>query len=305
LDDIIVFSADIPTQLRRLEAIFERLQKASLKLKPSKCSFRQRRVSFLDYEISESGVQTDPQKIAAVVNWPVPKKLREVRGFLSLCGYYRRFVESFSKVAAPLHALTKKNQTFHWSNDCQQSFDLLKQKLINAPILSLPRDSGQYLIDTDASDTGIGAVLSQIQDGEERVISYASRLYSDTEKRYCVTRKELLAVVFFLKHFRRYLLGRPFLIRTDHAALQWLRRTPQPIGQQSRWLEILEEFDFVIEHRPGAQHANADALSRRPCRQCGKCETHESVNVFNAIEPNHANELDWSPEALAKSQRDD
>jgi hypothetical protein len=305
LDDIIVFSADIPTHLRRLETIFERLQKASLKLKPSKCSFLQRHVSFLGYEISESGVQTDPQKIEAVVNWPVPKKLREVRGFLGLCGYYRRFVENFSKVAAPLHALTKKNQTFHWSNDCQQSFDLLKQKLINAPILSLPRDGGRYLIDTDASDSGIGAVLSQIQDGEERVISYASRLYSDTEKRYCVTRKELLAVVFFLKYFRQYLLGRPFLIRTDHAALQWLRRTPQPIGQQSRWLEILEEFDFVIEHRPGAQHANADALSRRPCRQCGKCETDESVNVVNAIESSHANELDWSPEALAKSQRDD
>ena len=131
--------------------------------------------------------------------------------------------------------------------------------------MTLPRDEGAYVLVTDASDHGIGAVLSQIQNGEEKVIGYASRLYSDAEKRYCVTRKELLAVVFFRKHFWQYLLGKPFLVRTDHFALQWLQRTPEPIGQQSRWLEVMEEFNFTIEHRPGAKHIHADALSRRPC----------------------------------------
>jgi transposase InsO family protein len=305
LDDIIVFSDDIASHLVRLEKIFERLNQASLKLKPSKCSFLQRRVNFLGYIISENGIGTDSAKIEAVANWPVPRKLKEVRGFLGLCGYYRKFVKNFSEIAAPLHALTKKNQAFLWSEDCQSAFSQLKQKLTEAPILSLPLDCGTYIVDTDASDHGIGAILSQVQDGEERVISYASRLYSDAEKRYCVTRKELLAVVFFLKHFRQYLLGKPFLVRTDHAALQWLRRTPQPIGQQSRWLEVLEEFDFTVEHRPGSKHANADALSRRPCRQCGLCGTEEGYNVVNAVELDSGGHIDWSPEGIAKAQRED
>jgi hypothetical protein len=132
----------------------------------------------------------------------------------------------------------------------------------------MPKDNGDYRLDTDASNNSIGAVLSQIQDGEERVVAYASRLLTQQEKNYCVTRRELLAVVYFMKHFRPYLLGRKFLVRTDHAALKWLRNMPEPVGQQARWLELLEEYDFEIEHRPGKKHANADALSRRPCRQC-------------------------------------
>jgi len=201
----------------------------------------------------------------------IPPRLREVRGFLELCGYYRRFVPNFSDVAAPLHAMAKKNVVCRWSPECQKSFDELKDKLTKAPILALPLDEGTYILDTDDSDHGIGTVLSQVQDGQDKVISYASRLYSTAERLYCVTRKELLAVVFFLEQFRQYLLGRSFTVRTDHAALQWLRRTPEPIGQQSRWLEILEEFNFIEEHRAGKKHENANALSRRSCRQCGVC----------------------------------
>ena len=271
LDDIIVFSRDLHTHLERLELIFERLRQANLKLKPSKCCLLQRKVEFLGYNVSAEGVETDEKKVESVVNWPVPSKLKEVRGFLGLCSYYRRFVKQFSEIAAPLHALQKKGCPFVWSGECQTAFETLKRKLTEAPVLALPRDQGMFILDTDASNHGIGAVLSQVQDGEEKVISYASRLYSNAEHRYCVTRKELLGVVFFLKHFRQYLLGRPFLVRTDHAALQWLRRTPEPIGQQGRWLEQLEEFDFTVQHRPGAKHSNADALSHRPCRQCGFC----------------------------------
>ena len=215
LDDIIVFSTDLPTHLQRLELVFERLAQAGLKLKPSKCAFLQRSVDFLGYKVSSQGITTDERKTEAVVEWPVPTKLREVRGFLGLCGYYRRFVHNFSEIAAPLHAMTRKNVPFQWTHQCQTAFDTLKCKLTTAPILALPRDEGQYIMDTDASDHGIGAVLSQIQDGEDRVVSYASRLYSTAEQRYCVTRKELLAVVFFMKQFRQYLLGRPFLVRTD------------------------------------------------------------------------------------------
>jgi len=217
-------------------------------------------------------------------------------------------VEGFSDIAAPLHALTKKNHVFSWTNECQQSFDCLKQKLTEAPILSLPLDDCPYVLDTDASDHGIGAVLSQVQNGEERVICYASRLYSDAEKRYCVTRKELLAVVFFMKHFQQYLLGVQFVVRTDHAALQWLRRTPEPIGQQSRWLEVLEEFNFSVEHRPGTKHGNADALSRRPCRQCGLCGTENTGQdnfAIRAVALDGDSTRDWSTETLANAQAGD
>ena len=130
-------------------------------------------------------------------------------------------------------------------------------------MLALPDDEGQFILDTDASDSAIGAVLSQIQNGEERPVCYASQLYDKHQRNYNVTRKELLALVTFVKKFRQYLLGRHFVIRTDHAALTWLRRCSEPIGQQARWLEILEEFDFDVIHRPGIRHTNADSLSRR------------------------------------------
>jgi len=308
LDDIIVFSPDVATHLERLEVVLACLRRANLKLKPNKCSFLHRSVDFLGYKVSGRGIETDERKIDAVIRWPVPTKLREVRGFLGLCGYYRRFVHNFSEVAAPLHALTKKNVPFRWTQACQTAFETLKDQLTTAPILVLPRDEGEYILDTDASDHGIGAVLSQVHDGEEKVVSYASRLYSAAEQHYCVTRKELLAVVFFMKQFRQYLLGRPFRVRTDHAALQWLRRTPEPIGQQSRWLEVLEEFTFQVEHRPGRKHENADALSRRPCRQCGLCAPQTSVTEavgVRALQLDHHDTVVWSTEAIKCAQERD
>ena len=146
----------------------------------------------------------------------------------------------------------------------------------------MPSDHGQYILDTDCSGQAAGAVLSQIQDGVEKVIAYASRALSKSERNYCITRQELLNVVFFVKYFRCYLLGHHFKLRTDHAALRWLRSTPEPIGQQSRWLKILEEFSFDIEHRPGRLHVNADAMSRMPCKQCGmdQEEPPSSVRVL-------------------------
>ena len=154
----------------------------------------------------------------------------------------------------------------------------MKQKLTSVPILALPDWSKPFIIDTDASDTGIGAVLSQLQDdGRECVIAYASRLLTKQERNYCVTRKELLAVVTFLQHFRQYLIGAMFTIRTDHSALTWLQNFKQPEGQLTRWLEKLQEFQFTIVHRPGRTHGNADSLSRQPVRHCGK----ECLDVHN------------------------
>ena len=281
LDDIILFSKTIAEHFVRLRQIFDRLRSANLKLKPSKCHLLRRTVTFLGHVITENGIATDPEKIESVESWPVPRNLTELRSFLGLSSYYRRFVKNFALIAAPLHALTGKGIRFQWTSACQAAFDELKVRLTSSPVLAMPTDDGEYRLDTDASNNSIGAVLSQVQNDEERVIAYASRLLSSAEKNYCVTRRELLAVVFFTKYFRPYLLGHEFTIRTDHSALKWLKDTPEPIGQQARWLERLEEFNYRVEHRPGSKHGNADAMSRKPCRQCHREDPLDVVPSVN------------------------
>jgi len=269
LDDVIIFGNDLDQHIERLRQVLQRLREAHLKLKPSKCQLLRKTVSFLGHVMTPDGVAVDPSKVEDVAAWPVPERLTEVRAFLGLCSYYRRFIRSFSAIAAPLFALTKKGRVFDWTDECQDSFVRLKVALTTAPVLTLPKNEGIYVLDCDASDVGIGAVLSQRVEGEERVIAYGSRLLSTAEVKYCITRKELLAIVYFVKYYRQYLLGRKFELRTDHAALRWLWKTPEPIGQQGRWLERLSEYEFEIIHRLGRRHGNADALSRKPCRQCG------------------------------------
>lgn len=299
LDDIIIFAEDLDTHLQRLELVLKRLREVNLKLKPSKCKLLQKRVLFLGHIVSDQGIATDPEKVQAVRDWPVPRKLRDVRAFIGLCSYYRKFVPNFAQVARPLHALTKKGIKFEWSSQCEEAFQTLKERLTKAPILALPTDSDKYILDTDASGESIGAVLSQMQGTEERVICFGSRVCSPAERNYDVTRRELLAIVFFLKTFRPYLLGRKFELRTDHSALQWLKKTPVLIGQQARWLSIIEEFDFDIRHRAGSAHRNADALSRRPPQINMIVENEES----SAIQSDPTD--DWLPEELAKEQRND
>ena len=280
LDDIIVFASNFDEHLSRLEQVFQRLRSANLKVKPSKCKLFQKRVEFLGHVVSAAGIEMQPDKVLAVRTWPVPKNLHELRSFIGLCSYYRKFIAGFADVAAPLNSLMAKNKPFIWTEQQNEAFDQLKERLTTAPILAMPRDGGLFYLDTDASDCGLGAVLSQIQDNSERVIAYASRTLNNAEKNYCVTRKELLAVVYGLKQFRQFLLGRHFIIRTDHSALQWLQKTPEPIAQQARWLAYIEQFDYAIEHRPGVRHGNADALSRRPqsCRNCSACRNNYDLN---------------------------
>ena len=243
-----------------------------------------------------------------VTEWPVPENVTEVRSFLGLCSYYRRFVAAFATIAAPLHALTSKARRFEWNQECQDAFEDLKKRLTSAPVLAMPLDEGRYYLDTDASYGSIGAVLSQVQEGQEKVIAYASRTLNRPEQNYCVTRKELLAIVYYMKAFKQYLLGREFTVRTDHAALQWLMKTPNPIGQQARWLDILGEFQFKVVHRPGRAHQNADAMSRRPCRQCGvESEETETLRLCT-IQIDNAAELEnhgWNIDALATATDED
>ena len=270
LDDLIVFAATVQEELTRLRRVFNQLRSAGLKLKPAKCNLFQKSVVYLGHVVSNDGIATDPEKIRAVQDWPTPRTVREVRSFLGLASYYRRYIKSFADIARPLHRLTEKKRQFTWDDNCEEAFNELKRKLTTSPILAYPTTGGEFILDTDASDSGIGAVLSQVQDGTERVVGYASRALSKPERNYCVTRRELLAVVHFVKNFRQYLYGQKFTIRTDHGALRWLLNFKDPEGQIARWIQVLGEYDFHIIHRAGRSHANADSMSRLPCRQCGR-----------------------------------
>ena len=215
--------------------------------------------------MSGDGISMQPEKIEAIRTWPRCRNVTEVRAFLGTAGYYRRFIKDFSVIASPLYELLKIDVPYGWTDERQQAFETLKDRLMTEQILALPSDTGQYVLDTDASDRGLGAVLSERTiDGDERVIAYASRTLRSPELKYETTRKELLAVVYGLKQFRQYLHGRHIVIRTDHAALSWLRHTPEPMPQLARWLTFIEEFDYEVQHREGRKHGNADGLSRRP-----------------------------------------
>jgi len=254
------------------EQVFQRLRLAGLKLKPTKCRLFQKRVTFLGHVVSSRGIEPDPGKISGIANWPEPKNLTEVRSFLGLASYYKNFVVAFGETARPLYELTRKNVPFVWDDRRRQAFELLKVRLCSAPVLATPTAEGDFVLDVDASTHGAGAILHQYQAGVLRVIGYASRQFNNAERSYCTTRQELAAVVFGLKRFRQYLLGRRVLVRSDHAALTYLRRAKEPVGQQARWLDFVEQFDITVHHRSGSANRAADALSRRPCEMGGPCK---------------------------------
>lgn len=279
MDDIIVPAKTVEESLLRLEHVFQRLKSANLKLKPSKCIFFQKSVKFLGHEVSEQGVHTDKEKIKAVQDWPIPRTVKQVRSFVGLAAYYKRFIASFGEICKPLYQLCEKNRKFVWTDACQHAFDTLKERLTSAPILAYPILGKDFILDTDASQYTVGAVLSQEHDGKERVIAYMSKTMNKHELQYCTTRKELLAVVTALKHFHHYLLGQKVKLRTDNSAVSWIRTLKIPTGQVFRWLQYIETYDISVSHRPGKAHGNSDALSRVPCKVCQRQEQNESKDT--------------------------
>ena len=280
LDDILVHGKSFESALGALKRVLVRVAGAGLKLHPQKCCFVKREVTFLGHRLTEGGVGTMGEKVQAVKDWPTPSSVQDLKSFLGLSSYYRRFVKGFSCIATPLFRLLQKGEVFSWTVECQAAFALLQEALVEAPILFPPDPTLPFILDTDASNSGAGAVLAQVTREGERVVAYYSRTFNKAERRYCVTRRELLAVVSAIRHFRYYLGGLHFTVRTDHSALQWLMSFKEPEGQLARWIEELQAYDFTIIHRPGVQHGNADALSRRPCysddcRYCVKRETQE------------------------------
>jgi hypothetical protein len=311
LDDIIIVGRDFEDHLGNLRKVLNRLRESNLKLNAKKCNLFRRQVTYLGHIISDRGVQTDPEKVSAVKEWNRPEDVHQLRSFLGLCSYYRRFVKGFSNLARPLHRLTEANQKFMWSDECERSFNELKEVLTSTPILAYPEPDKEFILDTDASFGCVGAVLSQECDGQEKVTAYWSKCLSKSERNYCVTRKELLAMVKAVEHFHHYLYGRKFVLRTDHASLTWLLNFKNPEGQVARWIQRLQEYDIDLKHRKGSSHGNADALSRRPCSDnCRYCTKAEKMYGFESptvrqITASTSTPDPWSNEQLKKEQRED
>jgi len=234
---------------------------------PISASFFQREVSFLGHVISEKGVAVQQHKVKAVTEWPQPQSKKQVRGFLGLTGYYRKFVDRYSDIAIPLTNLTKDDVTFGWTEREQVAFDMLKLRLTTADVLAHPDPQRQYIVTTDASGFAISGVLSQDQaDGTRRPVAYFSRKLDGAQLRYSVYDKELLAIVSAVEHWRCYLDGNPhpILFLSDHRSLQHLNTQPKLNDRQARWLVKLGEFEFKVQYIPGSVNVVADALSRRP-----------------------------------------
>ena len=276
MDDIIVPAKTVEETLLTLEHVFQRLHSSNLKLKASKTILFQKSVKFLGHEVSQQGVDTDKDKIKAIQDWPVPRIVKQVRSFVGLAAYYKRFIASFGEICKPLYQLCEKNRKFLWTLDCQHAFDTLKEKLTSAPILAYPVIGKDFILDTDSSQYTTGAVLSQEYDGKERVIAYMSKTMNKHEHQYCTTRKELLAVVTALKHFHYYLVLQKVKLRTDNSAVSWIRTLKNPTGQVFRWLQYIETYDISVTHRPGRSHGNAEALSRIPCKVCQRQEQNRN-----------------------------
>ena len=282
IDDILIFSRTIEEHVAHLRQVFARIRAANLKLKPLKCHFLRRSIEYLGYVITPHGLQPNPQQVAAVQDFPVPENVSQVRQFIGLTSYYRRFINRFADTAAPLHGLTRKNAEFQWTPACQSAFEALKEKLVNAPVLVYPSFDRPFVLETDASVRGLGAVLSQKQSDQLlHPVAYASRALAAPEKNYAITELETLAVVWAIHHFRAYLYSHEVTVITDHSAVRAVLETPSPSGKHARWwLKVFSSGigKVTIVYRPGRENGKADALSRNLVTTQGEEEPETQVS---------------------------
>lgn len=262
LDDIILATPTFEKHLEVLSEIFRRLNAAGLTLKENKCVFCRSELKFLGYVINRQGILVDPSKVEAIVNLPRPKTVTEVRRIIGMIGWYRRFVDGFSDLIAPLTRLLRKGKRFEWDESCEKSFQRIKDALVSAPILTSPNFEHPFYVQTDASAYGVGCVLTQRYDGREHVICYLSRTLSRSEANYSSTERELLAVLYSIEKLRCYLEGYKFYVITDCHSLVWLNNLKNPQGRLARWALRLQQFDYEVVHRKGKDNIVPDTLSR-------------------------------------------
>ena len=295
IDDVLIFSETLEDHVAHLKQVLGRLREANLKLKPEKCHFICQQVEYLGHILTPEGLKPNPAQVSAVRDFPVPNTVSEVRQFMGLASYYRRFVKGFAKIAQPLHALTCKGAIFQWTSECQEAFSELKQRLIESPVLAYPDFTRGFILETDACVKGLGAILSQKHDdGLTHPVAYASRALSQAEKHYGITELETLAVVWGVTHFRAYLYGHDVVVYTDHSAVRAVLETPNPSGKHARWWSRVfgcGTKSLHIVYRAGRENANADALSRNPCGPAPEDPSVEEVSVGNVHSHLEASEL--------------
>jgi hypothetical protein len=267
IDDIAIFSQNWEDHVKHVEEVLRRIEKAELTIKPSKCRFAQNHVKYLGHMVGDSYRNPTEAKIKCIRDYPQPKTKTEVRGFLGLTGYYSHYIKDYATIATPLTDILRgkeKRAQIEWSENCEEAFKTLKSILMEFPVLRAPDFNKEFIVQTDASNFGMGAVLTQKHGNEEHPILYLSKKFSDAERKYCTTEKECAAIIFALKKLHYYLDGRKFQIITDHNPLVWLKRNASSNDRLFRWTLALQRFDFEISHKAGKNNQNADALSRIP-----------------------------------------
>ena len=262
LDDIIIFSPTFEKHLEHLELVFERLEDAGLTINASKCQFCVPEVKYLGHLVSAAGVKASPERNEELRNFLRPTSPRQVKQFLGLVGYYRRFILGYSDIAAPLFPLTSEKTPFIWTAEAEKAFNILKEKLLSPPILAHPDYTKPFTIQTDASSKAIGAILTQKVEGNDVIVDTASRILNSAERNYSATDRECLAVVWAVEKFRHYIYGSHFTIQTDHSALTHMKTARDPHHRLARYAMILSEYDYDIVHRSGKANSNVDTLSR-------------------------------------------
>ena len=272
LDDVVIFSRTPEEHLNQLDAVFTKIGEAGLKLKPSKCEFFKQRIAYLGHIVSDKGIETDPKKIEAIVNWPVPKTVHDVRSFLGFTNYYRKFIYKYAQKAKPLNKLIsgenvkKKHSKVDWTDECQTAFELLKETCTNAPLLAYANYKKPFRLNMDASEKGLGAVLYQQQnDGTFRVIAYVSRTLSKSERNYDAHKLEFLALKWSVtQRFHEYLYGGTFEVYTNNNPLTYVLTSAKLDAIGQRWIASLANYDFKIFYQRGHLNVDADSLNRIP-----------------------------------------
>jgi len=280
IDDILIYSRTKEEHGEHLRSMLEILREKRLYDKLSKCELWLEEVNFLGHVISGQGISVYPTKVEAVLKWERPKTATEIRSFVGLAGYYRRFIKDFSRIVTPLTQLTHKNQPFAWTDRCEQSFVELKKRLTSAPVLVIPDTNKPFAVYYDASHQGLGGVLMQ----EKKVVAYASRQLKVHEKNYPTHDLELAAVVFTLKIWRHYLYGVQFQVFSDHKSLKYLFDQKELNMRQRRWMKFLKDYDFQLMYHPGKANVVADALSRKSIYMSAlMIEEHKLIEQFRDL----------------------
>ena len=311
LDDILIFTKTLEDHYATLDRVLGRIEKAGLRVNPEKCHILKKEVKYLGHIINQEGIQTDPSKITAIKEFEKPKCVKNLRSFLGICNYYRRFIKGYADKSRLLEEMCGKTEKkIIWTETNEKVFNEMKEALMSPPILGFPDFRKEFTLDTDASFNTIGAVLSQAdENGFEKVIAYGSHAMNNHEKGYCITRKELLAIYFFCQHFNHYLYGKRFKLRTDHKAITFMTKTKKPITAQFQtWINYLSSLDIQMEYRKGSLHTNADMLSRSTCGTCAQClMEHEEPKTgklktrkINAIDTTETNYWQKDNEEIRK-----